>query len=115
MATRAAIYTWYRGDEADDPEQDNAVQEERCRAYAEACGYDIIRTFHERTLEMTDDRPELRSLRALLWSRRIDVVLATDPSRLYLDSERLQRFNSETRELGAKLEFLEFPNVLDLT
>ncbi|HLI52416.1 MAG TPA: recombinase family protein [Thermomicrobiaceae bacterium] len=113
MAIRAAIYTWYRGDEADDPEQNNAVQEERCRAYAEASGYQIVRTFNERTLEMTDDRPELRALRALIWSRRVDLVLAANPSRLYLDADRLQRFNSETRELGARLEFLESPNVLD--
>lgn len=114
MATRAAIYTWYRGDEADDPEQNNAVQEERCRAYAVASGYQVVRAFNEQTLDMTDDRPELRALRAVIWSHRVDLVLVTDPSRLYLNSERLQRFISETRELGARLEFLESPNVLDL-
>lgn len=113
MTIRAAIYTWYRGDEADDPEQNNSVQEERCRAYADASGYEIVRAFNERTAGNEDDRPELRDLRAWVWSRRVDLVLATDPSRLYLDAERLQRFNSETRELGARLEFLESPNVLD--
>lgn len=125
MAEQVAIYTWFRDvpEEAQgkkrkkdkrDPsaEESNDVQVERCRAYAEAMGYDIAAVYRETASKPTDDRPELMRLRSAIWSRKIDVVVATHPNRVYVDIDRLVRLASEARSLGIRFEFLEMPFVL---
>lgn len=113
MVTRAAIYTWFRGEAQDDPTEDNAAQEERCRAYAAAEGYTVVDVYRETARLPTDDRPELKRLRTAIWLSRVDVVIATRPDRFYLDLDRLQRLASDARLRGVRLEFLEAPVILE--
>lgn len=112
MSQRAVIYTWFRGEQDPDPLDTLDAQEERCRAYAEAQGYDVVEVLRESTSDEPNDRPELKRLRSMVWGRRADVVIATRPDRLYLDPNRLTRLAHEARNSGVRLEFLEQPFVL---
>lgn len=112
MSQRAVIYTWFRGEQDPDPLDTLDAQEERCRAYAEAQGYDVVEVLRESTSDEPNDRPELKRLRSMVWGRRADVVIAIRPGRLYLDPNRLTRLAHEARNSGVRLEFLEQPFVL---
>lgn len=127
MVERAAIYTWFRnvpqekkkrhwfdrGDKTDHPDEDNATQEERCRDYARAMGYQIMTVYRDTSTELGADRPELMRLRAAIWAKRLDVVVVTHPNRIFTDPDRLARLASEARGLGVRLEFLEMPYILE--
>lgn len=108
-AVRAAIYAWYRGEEADKGGETVEVQEERCLAYAEAAGYRVVAVYHETMSQPDEERTALRDLRALVYRRGVDLVLATKPDRIYIDPDRLLRFASDARLMGVQLEFLEMP------
>jgi DNA invertase Pin-like site-specific DNA recombinase len=112
MAERAAIYAWWRGRHERDGSEDLDVQESRCRAYAEAARYTIVGTYRDTTEEPGDERPDLRRLRGAVWARRVDVVIATTPDRIFQDIERVARLANESRQLGVRLEFLESPVLL---
>ena len=112
MPERAAIYTWFRGEQHPDPEDDLDSQEERCRAYALAQGYRVVDVFRETASEPGDERPELKRLRTLLWRRGLDVIIATRPDRVYVDLNRLTRLSNEALLMGVRLEFLEQPFIL---
>lgn len=113
MAERAAIYVWYRGDALEPGGEGPDVQEDRCRAYADARGYDVVAVFTETTSDPHEDRPGLKRLRETVWRRGADVVIATTPERIYQDVNRLGQFASDARLLGVRLEFLEMPVILE--
>ncbi|MDI3338961.1 MAG: recombinase family protein [Sphaerobacter sp.] len=112
MPERAAIYAWFRGEQHPDPADDLDAQEERCRSYAAAQGYQVVDVFRETASEVGEDRPELKRLRTLVWQRGVDVILATRPDRVYVDLNRLTRLVNEVRLMGARLEFLEQPFII---
>jgi len=112
MPERALIYGWWRGRHEREGAEDLAAQEARCRAYAAVARYTIVGAYRDTTEEPGDERPELRKLRGAVWARRVDVVIATAPERIYQDVERVARLVSESRELGVRLEFLESPVML---
>lgn len=112
MPERALIYGWWRGRHEREGAEDLNVQEARCRAYAEAARYTIVGAYRDVTEDAGDERPDLRRLRGAIWARRVDVVIATAPDRIYQDIERVARLANESRELGVRLEFLEAPVML---
>jgi len=107
MPMRAAIYTRNEFNDKGEVVTDVAKQEEICRRHAQKQGYLITQVYHEANVGQEDERTELRSLRSAIWKRDIDVLLATKPDRLYLDTNRLSRFIKEADLMSVRLEFVE--------
>ncbi|WP_038037243.1 recombinase family protein [Thermorudis peleae] len=91
------------------PEDDLALQEQRCRAYASRWQYQVTDVYREVLPDLPEQRPELKALRTAMWLRRYDVVVVYSPDRLYLDPDRVARFLEEARVLGMRVEFLDVP------
>ncbi|HVX29592.1 MAG TPA: recombinase family protein [Nitrolancea sp.] len=109
MPMRAAIYTRNEFNEKGEVVADVAKQEESCRRYAQKQGYLITQVYQEPNLGQDEERTQLRSLRRAIWTRNIDVLLATKPDRLYYDTNRLARFAKEADLMSVRLEFVEAP------
>ena len=95
-----------------------SAQEAECRAFAEKQRWEVVASFSDHAVvadEGTEiSRDGLRDLRAAVWRRSFDAVLASRPERLYYDVERLVRFARESRLLGTELVFVHTPRGLDL-
>jgi DNA invertase Pin-like site-specific DNA recombinase len=113
MPIRAGIYVRPQLNDKGDVVNHPSQQEETCRKHANKQGYVITQVYREESLSVDAERPELRRLRTSIWTRNIDVVIATTPDRLYLDTNRLARFAKEADLMNVRLEFVNAPLASD--
>jgi DNA invertase Pin-like site-specific DNA recombinase len=92
---------------------DPAKQEEICRKHANKHGYVVMQVYQEDGTGSETERPELRRLRSSIWTRNLDVIIATTPDCLYLDTNRLARFAKEADIMNVRLEFVNDPLASD--
>ncbi len=109
MPVRAGIYVRPQFNEKGDVVNDPAKQEETCRKHANKQGYVVAQVYREEENGLEAERPELRRLRSSIWTRHLDVVIATTPDRLYIDTNRLARFAKEADLMNVRLEFVNSP------
>ena len=77
MPVRAGIYTRPQYNEKGDVVNDPMKQEETCRKHANKQGYVVAQVYREEENGVEAERPGLRRLRSSIWTRRLDVVIAT--------------------------------------
>lgn len=109
MPVRAGIFTRTQVNERGEVINDPAQQEETCRRHANKQGYVVTQVYRDETVNVDAERPELRRLRTSIWTRNLDVVIATTPDRLYVDTNRLARFAKEADLMSVRLEFVSEP------
>lgn len=112
--SRAVIYARDKFDKDGEVVSSVAEQEKECVSYASSRGYTVVDRFLEPPTGPEDTRAELQRLRAKIWRRDIDVVIASEPERLFTDVNRLIRFARETYSLDVQLEFADGSHAMDL-
>ncbi len=113
MPVRAGIYTRPQFNQKGEVVNDPAKQEETCRQHANKQGYVVTQVYREVEHGIESERPELRRLRSTIWTRNLDVVIATAPDRLYIDTNRLARFAKEADIMNVRLEFVDAPRAAE--
>lgn len=106
-SARAVIYARLVYDENGEVTSTVADQEAHCRSHALKRGYQVVDAFLETSEDPEESRPELRRLRAAVWRREVDVIVASAPERLFFDVNRLIRFAREAYALDVHLEFVD--------
>ncbi len=109
MPVRAGIFTRLQLNDRGEVVNDPTKQEETCRRHANKQGYVITQVYRDESVSVEAERPELRRLRTSVWTRQLDVVIATDPDRLYADTNRLAKFAKEADIMSVRLEFVNAP------
>jgi DNA invertase Pin-like site-specific DNA recombinase len=109
MPVRAGIFTRTQLNERGEVINDPAQQEETCRRHANKQGYVVTQVYRDETVSVDAERPELRKLRTSIWTRKLDVVIATTPDRLYVDTNRLAKFAKEADLMNVRIEFVNDP------
>ncbi len=109
MPVRAGIFTRTQINEKGEVVSDPAKQEDACRKHANKQGYVITQTYRDDSVTVDAERPELRRLRTAVWTRNLDVIIATSPDRLYADMNRLARFAKEADLMSVRVEFVDDP------
>ncbi len=109
MPVRAGIFTRTQLNDRGEVINDPAQQEETCRRHANKQGYVVTQVYRDESVSSEAERPELRRLRTSIWTRHLDVVIATTPDRLYVDTNRLARFAKEADIMSVRLEFVNEP------
>ncbi len=109
MPVRAGIFTRTQINDKGEVVNDPAKQEDACRKHANKQGYVITQTYRDESVSVEEERPELRRLRTAVWTRNVDVVIATSPDRLYADMNRLARFAKEADIMNVRIEFVNDP------
>lgn len=109
MPVRAGIFTRLQMNDRGEVVNDPTKQEETCRRHANRQGYLVTQVYRDETVSIDAERPELRRLRTSLWTRHLDVIIATTPDRLYVDMNRLARFAKEADLMNVRLEFVDEP------
>lgn len=104
---RAYIYTRPERNKKGELIDDNNAQSERCQEYARANGYQVSEVLHEDEHGPDDERPELKKLRAAIWRRQVDILIAPKPETFYQDTNRLVRLARELASLDTRLEFVD--------
>lgn len=113
MPVRAGIFTRAQLNERGEVINDPAQQEETCRRHANKQGYVVTQVYRDDSVGTDAERPELRRLRTSIWTRNLDVVIATTPDRLYVDTNRLARFAKEADLMSVRIEFVNAPLASD--
>ncbi len=109
MPVRAGIFTRTQMNEKGDVINDPVKQEDACRKHANKQGYVVTQTYRDESVYVEEERPELRRLRTSIWTRNLDVIIATSPDRLYVDMNRLSRFAKEADLMNVRIEFVNDP------
>jgi len=109
MPVRAGIFTRTQLNEKGDVINDPAKQEAACRKHANKQGYVVTQTYRDESVNVDDERPELRRLRTSIWTRKLDVIIISSPDRLYTDTDRLARFAKEADLMNVRIEFVNDP------
>ncbi len=107
VPVRAGIFTRTQLNDKGEVVNDPDKQEETCRKYANKRGYIVAQVYRDESVSVEDDRPELRRLRTAIWTRNLDVVIATTADRLYVDTLRLVQFAKEADLMSVRLEFVK--------
>lgn len=113
MPVRAGIYTRPQYNDKGDVVNDPAKQEETCRKHANKQGYVVTQVYREEENGLETERSELRRLRSTIWTRNLDVIIATTPDRLYVDTNRLVRFAKEADLMNVRIEFVNSPQATE--
>ncbi|QAX28722.1 recombinase family protein [Leisingera sp. NJS204] len=106
---RAALYL--RSAVADDA----AIEDQRRRfsAHAEAQFFSVGEVFSDNGASGMAERSGLQALRTCIESGRAEVVIATDPARIYRDIDKADEFRRFCEQHGVELVWADQPTAAD--
>lgn len=107
MTSRAALYCRVSSNQQEEDGTSLSTQEERCRAFAEARGYDVTGVYRDtHTGVQYRERPGLGQMREILRAGGIDIVVIYAIDRLSRHQAHLAIIAEEIDDHGARLEFV---------
>lgn len=104
--TRAILYSRVSTDAQESDGTSLTTQEDAARRYAEAHGYQVIRSIRDTASGFRLDRPGMDEVRELLRERAADVVVAHAVDRVSRNQNHTGVVFDEVERAGARLEFV---------